>query len=249
MFAPAGESLDAFSASEFIGQEIQTILTHREDVLHSFNPPLETDIQPDPTDLQANYISHLRAQRETLLSALRVHNSAEILRNPERFFATIVSEFQELHRERRVWGRPSFITRSNRDDADPMTHAESSYVATYDARPYAWQPALWTAVAYDNNNEPVYYTVKTKLHHAEDWQYVFRLADGELKVFREGYERGRTQQYEVRDELDRATLLQALGVEMLASEAEIRRYDVKTQAVHDEIARRTTHKLIHFTSV
>jgi hypothetical protein len=246
MFVPAGESPVAFSASESIGQEIQTILTHREDVLHSFSPGPDNTL--DLTDLQAPYISHLCAQREALLRTFRIQNSHEILRNPDVFFQTIVAEFQEQHKARLVWGRAQEIVRTYRAPDEPRTFAEPAHVVEFEQKPGGLQPTLWTSVVH-SNREPAVFYARTRLHHAEDWEYVFRSSPQGLEVYREGYERGRTRMIQVEDPLDRATLLQALGVEMLGTITDMHQYEPTVQAINHEAARRRTHEIVHHRSV
>lgn len=239
MVAPAGESLSAFDAAEEIfGQEIQTILKHPDDVLHSFFSDPDEPI--DLSDLQAPYIQHLRSQREELLRTFRIKNGHEILRDPDMFFKTIVSEFQEQHAQRRAWGRGEDIYPRSGGAA---ILAESAHVAHFEQRPGSLQPLLWTTVSYQNN-KPVRYSARTRLHRTEDWQYVFHSSAKGLEVFQEGYERGETKLYPI-GPLDSATLLQALGVEMLSSITDMHQYKKKVQAVNHEIARRRTHELVH----
>lgn len=239
MFVP-GESLTAFSEPDLLGQEIQTILTHRSDVLHSFLEPTV----PDPSDLQAPYISHLRAQREALLRTFRVENSAEIMRDPNTFFQTIVAEFQDQHQARLVWGRAHEIVRSNRAPDEPRTFAETAHVIDFERKPGGLQPMLWTRIVHAGEG-PTVYCARTRLHHTEDWHYVFSSSPNGLEVYKEGYERGGVRMVPIEDPIDHATLLQALGVEMLDAITQMHKYQEEVQAVNHEYARRRTHELVH----
>lgn len=239
MVAHAGESTAAFSsAEEVFGHEIQTILSHRDDVLHSF---LSDTAEPiDLTDLQAPYIQHLRSQREELLRTFRVKNCHEIMRNPDMFFQTIVSEFQAHNAPRRVWGAGYEVFPRH---GGTVAMAESAHVVHFAVRPGGWQPSLWTRMLY-RNNEPVVYEARSRLHHEEDWSYVFRSSERGMEVYREGYEHGEMRTFPV-DEIDKATLLQALGVEMLSSITDMHSHKKKVRAVNHEIARRRTCQLVY----
>lgn len=239
MVAYAGESPSAFSsAEEVFGHEIQTILSHREDVLHSF---LSDPTEPiDLSDLQAPYIQHLRHQREELLRTFRIKNSSEIMRDPNMFFKTIVSEFQSHNMPRRVWGRGDIVYPGG---GQPPVVMEAAHVVHFTARPGGWQPSLWTRVLY-RDNTPVVYEARSRLHHEEDWTYLFRSSKRGIEVFQEGYVRGNMQEFPV-DNLDQATLLQALGVEMLSSITDMHQYKKRVQAVNHEYARRCTNQLVH----
>lgn len=235
MFVP-GESLPAFDEPDLLEQEIQTILTHGHDVAHSFLEPTVLD----PNDLQTSYVSHLRAQREALLSTFRIENNTEVMRDPNAFFQTIVAEFQGHHRARLVWGelqhiaRPSYL---------PWTYAETAHVIDFERKPGGLQPTLWTSVTYSNGN-PSEYCARTRLHHSEEWHYLFRSSPKGLEVYRESYENGRVQ-IPVEDPIDQMTLLQALGVEMLDAITQMHKYQEDVQAINHEYARRRTHQLVH----
>ena len=239
MFAP-GESLTAFNEPDLLGQEIHTILAHRDDVLHSFLEPTVLD----PNDLQAPYVSHLRSQREALLRTFRVENSTEIMRDPNAFFQTIVAEFQDQHRARLVWGRAHEVVRSSRAADEPRMFAETAHVIDFVRKPGGLQPTLWTRIVH-TNSQPSVYCASTRLHHTEDWQYVFSSSSAGLEVYREGYERGGTCMVPIEDPIDHVTLLQALGVEMLAAITQMHKYQEEVQAINHEYARRRTHELVH----
>lgn len=236
MFVP-GESLSAFDVPDLLEQEIHTILTHPSDVAHSFSEPPVLD----PHDLQAPYISHLRAQREALLRTFRIEDNTEVMRDPNAFFQTIVAEFQEHHRARMVWGRAQHIVRPS---YMPQTYAETAHVIDFERKPGGLQPTLWTTVTYSDGS-PSEYCARTRLHHTEEWHYAFRSSPTGLHVDKEGYGNGRNITVPVEDPVDQMTLLQALSVEMLGVITDMHKYQENVQAINHVHAQRRTHDLVH----
>lgn len=163
------------------------------------------------------------------------------MRDPNAFFQTIVAEFQDQHRARLVWGRAQHIARPSHM---PRTQAEAAHVVDFERKPGGLQPTLWTTVTHCNV-EPSVYIARTRLHHAEEWHYVFRSSPKGFEVYQEGYKDREILLVPVDDPIDQATLLQALSVEMLGVITDMHKYQEEVQAINHEYARRRTHELVH----